>query len=739
MRRQSTQIFQRIYSPKLIPALIQGLIIGVILVIVEISFASVIFSGPLSNFAAGAAGMCIFGACALCLTTGLFSSFPGMVSFPQDTPVAILSVSAAAIMASIPAASPEIMFATVTATMMASALVTGLFFWFIGKMGLSNFARFIPFPVMGGFLAGSGTMLVIGSLGVMTGTALTWSSLPQYLTMDLFIHWGPGVLFAMIIFFLMHTRPHVLLLPGGMFFGMIIFFLLIFACDTSIPEARSQNWLLASLPLGQLWPVVTPSMVYNVDWATFITQIPNILTIALLSLVGMILNINGIELGARQDIDMDRELCVEATGNVLGGLGGGFAGYGTLSLSMLGPRSKIISRIIPVTAALVGINVLCFGAQALTFIPKPLLGGLLFLLGSFFVKEWILSGWKRLTLPDYFIVLVIVLTIVSQGFLRGVALGICLTTLIFIARFVRIPAIHDQQTLATQHSTRDRSIPDQILLSRNGEDCIILNIAGYLFFGSAYFIDKKVKELFEQHHLPERLILDLTKIQGFDISAVNTFQRIAQRAQTKEIHLSIVSAPDRLLHLLKRNTAPKVMNRIVIFPDMDSALESAENSILTEHRKILHGNSQDGIKAREKLFHAAADDLDAYLQKQVRFEKLMEYIQSYLEQKTILAGETLVRQGEKQQDVIFVIQGGISIFVHDKEEIPRRIKTLGPGKIIAAHAAWGPWNATYTARAEYQTYVAILSGSAIHELEEKTPQKAMHLYRYMAKILAEGN
>ena len=89
--------------------------------------------------------------------------------------------------------------------------------------------------------------------------------------------------------------------------------------------------------------------------------------------------------------------------------------------------------------------------------------------------------------------------------------------------------------------------------------------------------------------------------------------------------------------------------------------------------------------------------------------------------------------------MIFVIQGGISIFVSDKEEKQRRIKTFGPGQIIAAHAAWGPWSATYTARAEHQAYVAILPGNAIQELEEETSEKAMHLYRYMAKMLAEGN
>lgn len=737
--RSSKELIKDIFSPKLIPGLTQGLIIGAILVIVEVSFASIIFSGPLAGFASRAAGMCIFGAGALCLVTGMFSPFSTMVSLPQDTPVAILSVAAASIAVALPAASSEIMFATVAGTAMASAMVTALFFWLIGRFKLSNFARFLPFPVIGGFLAGSGTMLVIGSFGVMTDTALTLSTISQFLTMDMFIHWGPGVLFGLFVFMLMRSSPHFLILPGSMLAGMILFFVIVAVFDISIPQIRSQGWLLAAMPSGNLWPGFTVETARLIDWAILFEQLPTIFTVALLALVGMILNTNGVELGARQDINLDQELKVEAAGNILAGLGGGFAGYGTLSLSMLGPRSNISSRIIPVTAALVCMGVLFFGAKALTFIPKPLLGGLLFLLGLFFVDEWILFGWKRLTPSDYMIVLVIVLTIVCQGFLMGVALGLGLTIAIFMVRFTRIPVLGDPETLATLHSTRERSVPDQILVSRNGHGWVIFKLSGYLFFGSTYFVGKRVKELFDRENPPGHIILDLTKIHGFDISAVNTFQRIAQQALAKGITISFAAAPERLLDLLKRNAAPEVMVQVSVHEDLDHALESGENHLLANHQEILGCTSADGIEARGELFDAAVDGLDAHLQEQERFEAIMGRMKPYLVQKTVIKGEDLVKEGEEHDGVVFVLWGSISVFVTDTAGKQCRLTSMGPGRIIAPRAAWQPWRATYTARAEHQAMVAVIPRKALVKMEAEATGTAMVLYKYMSESLALEN
>ncbi|WP_462325712.1 SulP family inorganic anion transporter [Desulfoplanes sp.] len=731
------ELFTDIRSPKLLPGLIQGFIIGAILVIVEISFASVIFSGPLSSFATRAAGMCIFGAAAMSLVSGLFSPFTTLVSLPQDTPVAILSLAAGSIAASLAAASPETRFATVTAMVMGSAMATALFFWCIGRFRLSNIARFLPYPVIGGFLAGSGAALMIGSFGVMTGTSLSWSTLPQYVTPDLFMHWGPGVAFAVVAFCLMQRTPHFLILPGSLLVGFAAFFLLVGISDLTILDLRAKGWLLATMPSGQIWPGFTLETAGSIHWPTFIGQIPDILTVALLALVGLILNMNGIELGARQDIDLDKELRVESAGNLIASLGGGFAGYGTLSLSMLGPRSNTVTRIIPITASLVCMGVLFFGASGLSFLPKPLLGGLLFLLGSFFVVEWLLSGWKRLTPTDYLIVVAIVVTIVAKGFLIGVSLGLGLTIIIFMFRFTRIPVIRGEHTLASIRSSTQRSVPDQSILSLHGRDCRVFKLTGYLFFGSTYFLGKQVKELLEGDILTRRIVIDLERIHGFDISAVSTFQRMGQQCLAKNTYITLAAPPERLVRLLEKNASSEVMQRFVFCEDVDLALEKAENEILRIYHQYLD-DTREGGKAREELFRAAADELDDHLERQERLEEILERMETSIERRMLTADEVLVHEGTPSSHVFFVLWGSVSLFVDDEQGNPRRIGVLGPGRIITPHVTWKSRPAAYTARVEQQAMVAAISRENLTALEHRDQETAMFFYKFMARTLTRS-
>jgi SulP family sulfate permease len=733
------ELFNDLRSKQMLPAIIQGLIIGAMIVIIEISFANIIFSGELAPLATRASGLCVFGAGALCLTTGLFSVFPTLISLPQDTPVALLSITAAAIVSTIPTAAPETLFATVAATMVCSSLLTALFFWLIGKFKISNFARFLPFPVIGGFLAGSGVMLLIGSFGVMTDHSLHLNSLAAFLTIDMFIHWGPGVVFALGVFLLLRVKSHFFILPAALLAGVIAFFAIVFILDIPLAQIRQDGWLTAQIPTGQLWPAFTWATTEAINVPTLVSQLPNILTICLLSLIAMLLNINGIELGAHQDIDLDRELKVEALGNLVSGLGGGFSGYGTLSLSMLGPRSNNNSRIIPVTAALVCFCVIFLGGSALSFIPKPLLGGLLFLLGLFFVDEWIFTGWKRLTPSDYLIVLTIVLTIINQGFLQGVGLGLVLTIIIFLVRFTRIPVIQRSETLATRHSMQLRSVPDRVLLESTGNECIILTLSGYLFFGSTYFIGRKVKELFEQEQPLNTLLLDLTQIQGFDISAMNTLQRIAQQAKPKGIRLALASPPKELTNLIKRNSAAEAIQQLNIYKDIDEALEASEDHLLAQHRELLSNNSSGSNSARDTLFNAAVDDLDAKLQEQERFEEMLEHMEQYIVHKSVSDGDLLVEQGKIQQQVIFILWGNISLTSCDNAGRRKKLASIGSGKMIAPKAAWGPWSANYSANAEQQAMIATLPYDAIKQMEIDVPQVAMNMYKYMAQTFDKEN
>src|SRR6185503_3605810 len=95
---------------ELIPVLSIGLVDGVIVIPLITSFALLIFSGELAAFATVGIGMVLFGGLIVQLIIGLTNSAPGMVGAPQDSPAAILGLTATAIVVSMKDASIEAKF-----------------------------------------------------------------------------------------------------------------------------------------------------------------------------------------------------------------------------------------------------------------------------------------------------------------------------------------------------------------------------------------------------------------------------------------------------------------------------------------------------------------------------------------------------------------------------------------------------------------------------------------------------
>src|SRR5258708_36622856 len=117
-------------SPKIQPRLLlsavtSGVISSVILIIVAISFATLIFSGPLQSYVPRAIGFILFGTVVISGITALTSSFPSMVSCPQDNPAAILAAIAGVITAGA-VGSRDQAAATLIPTIIFSSLLTGI-------------------------------------------------------------------------------------------------------------------------------------------------------------------------------------------------------------------------------------------------------------------------------------------------------------------------------------------------------------------------------------------------------------------------------------------------------------------------------------------------------------------------------------------------------------------------------------------------------------------------------------
>ena len=186
------QSLRDLFQPKLLfPSLTIGFVFGVETAMLSVAFALMIFSGDLASQLTIGITVFFLGGCIHALVSALGSSHIGMLSSVQDSPTVILAVIITAMLAGMPQASVETKLYTALAAIILTSLLTGLICLLLGRFKLGNLVSYIPYPVIGGFLAGTGWLLVKGSFGVMTDFSLTLPNLPRLLQPDQLLLWLP--------------------------------------------------------------------------------------------------------------------------------------------------------------------------------------------------------------------------------------------------------------------------------------------------------------------------------------------------------------------------------------------------------------------------------------------------------------------------------------------------------------------------------------------------------------------
>jgi SulP family sulfate permease len=169
-----------------------GFVVAIFTVIASASFATLIFSGPLSGFVLAGIRMALTTAIVVGFLVAITSSCRVAIAIPQDRIVPILALLATSVVTRTPGASVEEKGLAVISAVVLVTLITGLFLYALGRLQLGNLVRYIPYPVIGGFLAGSGWLLLLGGIRVMTGHAVNLASLPDLFGRNDLWHWAPG-------------------------------------------------------------------------------------------------------------------------------------------------------------------------------------------------------------------------------------------------------------------------------------------------------------------------------------------------------------------------------------------------------------------------------------------------------------------------------------------------------------------------------------------------------------------
>lgn len=700
-----------------------GLVGGAIVLPLVISFAILIFSGELSSFAARGIGLVLFGGLIMQLIIALTSSVPGLTGGPQDSPAAVLGLAAMSIAVNMKGAAPEAKFITVVAMVIITSIVSGLFFVFVGGFKLSRFVRFIPYPVVGGFVAGTGLLLVQGALGVMLGKASSLAELNILFRPENLPLWIPGILFGAAVLIASRRLKHFLTYPALLVGAVALFYLVIWISGNTIGQAREMNLLLGPFPEGALWTPLDLSLLAQVDWRLIVSQASNIAAVALISIVALLLNASALELIAQKDMDLDRELISTGIANIAGGLAGGSVGYHHLGVSSIALRMGIANRLVALCATLVLGLALLSGASVLSLIPKFIAGGLIFFVGLSFLTEWLYDAWFQLAPVDYALVWVILIVVGTVGFLEGVGLGIIIAVILFVVNYSRVDIARDQLTGSTYQSNMERPFEQRQLIKSLGKSIFILRLQGFIFFGTSQSLVNQVN-LRAKDSAQKKLrflILDFQHVTALDASATFSFVRLEQMAASNQFYLVLTDVHKNIKAKLARNGIDEQEPMIRIFPTLDYGMEWCESKLLLE-------------EGSATLIRAGT--LRAQLKKLLRSEEELEKFISYLERQQAQEYHILIQQGDPPDCMYFIDSGEVTTRLEISKGNFIRLKSQQGGTMVGEMGLFLNQSRTATVVVSKPSVLYRLSLESYQRMLEEEPGLAFYLYQWIGRVLS---
>ncbi len=588
----------------------------------------------------------------LSLASGLARGTIGMVSAPTG-PTFVLLAGALSAMAAKGLAG-ELLLAGMAILLVATGVLQAL----IGVTGGGKLIKFIPYPVVYGFITGSAILMVKSQLnplqgGGMEGVGIPWIAIPAVTALVTFVamQWLPKVLPA---------------IPGsvsGLIFGTGVFHILLAVGPGAAPEV----WVVGSLPEPDSLKLgISPAGLEGIPWGLIVSSA---LALAVLASIDALLTsvVADVQTGERHNAR--RELIGQGIGQAVSGLFGGMTGSGTTGATVVAISSGG-RRWVGVTTGIVFILLILFMGPVGRWLPISALAGIILhvaLVGM--LKRDIIPWFRyRKTRMDGFMALLVIIVTVGWDLMIAVGVGVGLATLIFVREKIRMPVIHRRSTGAERPSLRARPLEQEQLLHEHGGRIILYELRGNLFFGT---VDRLFGEMMSDLDKPNWVILDMRRVSRVDLTAIKMLQQMANRIVLRGGQLLFANVHKSTG--LSREVA-KTFSRVASangldvksFIDSDEALEYAENELLVTL----------GVQAVDADCEVPFEEIQV-------FEHLGEADIVVLKESfttlDVAKGERLFKIGDPGDTLYLVARGEVDAVLRYSKKHYRRLAKFGPG------------------------------------------------------------
>lgn len=441
-----------------------------------------------------------------------------------------------------------------------TALIAGLMQLISGVIGLGRFARYVPLPVISGFTAGIGVIILIGQLprafGLLPPPEAHMINVFRHIK-DYFHEINGACLFLVVVTItIIRGMPKVFpkippILPAVAIATAIAYFAnlsvpLIGAIPHSLPPPRFPHW--PNIGINELFL--------------------NAFTIYLLASLETLLSCSAIDkITGDKKHDPDQELVGQGIGNVVVSLFGGIPVTSVIARSATNVRAGAKTRRSSIIHSLIILASVLFIGPVIGLVPIAALAGVLFCVASSMISYqefkdlWITSRAESL------IYVITFLTIIFVDLLAGVQAGIIAACLILLWKAAK----------SNLHISNTRV-----------DNIIRFSLSGPLTFLSLGNISKLEEEL-RTATFDQTVLLDLTSVTNLDSSGAAAIVDLFNYCRERRIKFYIKGLQRRFEPLLKLCGDDHHIEDAFLISEHELRTKDVLNAPKSFHGRLVHG------------------------------------------------------------------------------------------------------------------------------------------------------
>jgi SulP family sulfate permease len=604
----------------------------------------------------------------------------------------------------------------------AATALSGLFQVLMGAMRLGSLIRFLPFPVLAGFMSAVNVAVLWSQApfvfsGLLPGFAAR-ADLPQPMSI---IALAVAIVVAVGSPRILPRVPPLLL---GWIIGGAAFYI--------AGSVFNGGWSYVNESLSRLSLTANALTIYGMDDLPLTKQlIPHALALAILGSLESLMSAASVQKMSNQTLHANRELVGQGMTNILIGLVGGLPSAGTAPRTESAIQAGAATRATGGITGLMTLGVVTIGAKLLAVVPTAVICGGLVATALASLRQWGTDPLRRMLgeaigprrqrrLWGEIATIGLVMSVgLAFGPSAGVGFGVVCAMALFIMKSGQ-SVVRESVTLRRKRSTLQRSVFAREVLDARGDEAVFIELGGALFFGSA---DALVRAAVPRIVRRGVMIVSLEHVSDIDSSGAIVLCDLARACRNAQSQFWIagsgIIARDRSVMAAAGLFEFVLPNQLI--DTADHALERAENHLLEDAGSATRHVSLPLAKAGIFRGLKGAD---------------LEMVRGFLVARRLPQGAALFNKGDPVDGLYIIDEGQIGIRIEDANGVRRRIAAFTPGTMIGEIAFVEGGDRSAQAIAEEESVLWLLRREHLADIEAVSPKVVHILFANIAREIA---